>query len=371
MTRRFSHGLVVGKFYPPHAGHHHLIKAAAAACARVTVVVAPSSVESIPLELRLTWLREVHSPTPWVRFVGVIDDHPVDYDDPQIWDAHCRLFQQAAEDEVDAVFSSEAYGQELARRFAATHVCVDAARAAVPVSGTAVRADPVAHWHHLAPPVRAWFTRRVVIVGAESTGTTTLARTLAETLQRRGGAWADTRWVPEYGRELTERKLAALRAVDPDATVFDLTWSPPDFVEIVEAQNVAEDAAARVGGPILVCDTDARATAIWQERYLGATSPQVHAAARMPDLYLLTDHVGVPFEDDGLRDDEHLRAWMTDRFWTELRAAGAPVLEVTGPPQARLTTALQACDALVARGWSLADPLPERGAVTDSPTTRR
>jgi nicotinamide mononucleotide adenylyltransferase len=35
---------VLGKFYPPHAGHHHLIRIAA--CARVTVVVL--AVESIP-----------------------------------------------------------------------------------------------------------------------------------------------------------------------------------------------------------------------------------------------------------------------------------------------------------------------------------
>lgn len=360
MSRRFSHGLVVGKFYPPHAGHHHLIRTAAAACARVTVVVAPSTVESIPLELRLRWLREVHAATPWVRFVGVIDDQPVDYGDPRIWDAHCALFREAAGDDVDAVFTSEEYGAELARRFAAQHVCVDADRRVVPVSGTAVRADPVAHWHHLAPPVRAWFTRRVVVVGAESTGTTTLARALAGALRRRGGVWAATRWVPEYGRELTERKLAALRAVDPAATVFDLTWSRSDFVEVAAAQNAAEDAAARDGSPILVCDTDARATAIWEERYRGSTSPQVRAAARTPDLYLLTSHVGVPFEDDGLRDGEHLRAWMTDRFRAELRGSGLPVLELSGPPRARLAAALDACDALLAKGWSLAAPLPPR-----------
>ena len=45
------------------------------------------------------------------------------------------------------MFSSEAYGVELARRFHATPVIVDLDRERVPVSGTAVRADPVAHWH--------------------------------------------------------------------------------------------------------------------------------------------------------------------------------------------------------------------------------
>ncbi|MET0419409.1 MAG: adenylyltransferase/cytidyltransferase family protein, partial [Actinoplanes sp.] len=110
---RFGHGMVVGKFYPPHAGHHALIAAAAARCARVTVVVAPSRRESIPLDLRLEWLQEVHADTPWVRFVGRYDDHPVDYADPAVWDAHCAVFREAVgPGAVDAVFSSEAYGAE-------------------------------------------------------------------------------------------------------------------------------------------------------------------------------------------------------------------------------------------------------------------
>lgn len=62
---------------------------------------------------------------------------------------------------MDAVFSSEAYGEELARRFDAMPVRVDLDRRGVPVSGTAVRADPVAHWRWLSPAVRAWLVRRV------------------------------------------------------------------------------------------------------------------------------------------------------------------------------------------------------------------
>jgi cytidyltransferase-like protein len=208
----FRHGLVVGKFYPPHAGHHALIEFAATRCAKVTVVVAPSSRESITLAERLRWLEEVHAGTPEIRFVGRHDDHPIDYADPAAWDAHCALFREAAGESVDAVFSSEAYGAELARRFDAVPVPFDLERHTVPVSGTAVRADPVGHWWALRPPVRAWFVRRVVVVGAESTGTTTMARALATHF--------DTRWVPEYGRALTERKLAAL---GPGASVFDVT----------------------------------------------------------------------------------------------------------------------------------------------------
>ncbi|MFG1777425.1 AAA family ATPase [Micromonospora sp. NPDC049048] len=342
--------MVVGKFYPPHAGHHALIEAAAARCAAVTVVVAPSRRESIPLALRLDWLREVHAGTPWVRFVGRHDDHPVDYADPAVWDLHCAVFREALGGApVDAVFSSEAYGAELARRFGAVSVCVDPARRGVPVSGTAVRADPGGHWHLLSAPVRAWFVRRVVVLGAESTGTTTMAAALA--------AHYGTRWVPEYGRELTARKLARLRERDPAATVFDVAWDRDDFAEVVREQQAAEDAAARACGPLLFCDTDARATAVWEERYLGSTSDRVRAAARRPALYLLTDHVGVPFDDDGLRDGEHLRAWMTGRFRAELAGCGVPVVELSGPHRRRLDRAVAACDAMLAAGWSLAEPM--------------
>ncbi|MEW2330341.1 AAA family ATPase [Micromonospora chersina] len=361
-SREFRHGLVVGKFYPPHAGHHALIEAAAARCAAVTVVVAPSRRESIPLDLRVAWLREAHAATPWVRFVGRYDDHPIDYADPAVWDLHCAVFADALGGEpVDAVFSSEAYGEELARRFDAVAVCVDPDRRAVPVSGTAVRADPAAHWRRLGPPVRAWLVRRVVVVGAESTGTTTMAEALA--------AHYGTAWVPEYGRELTERKLAGLRGVRPDATVFDVTWDRDDFLAVVREQQAAEDAAARVSGPLLFCDTDARATAIWEERYLGSSSEVVRAAARRPALYLLTDHDGVPFADDGLRDGEHLRAWMTGRFRAELAGCGAPVVELRGSHEERLAVAVAACDALLAAGWSFAEPLPARPAVARQPGT--
>jgi NadR type nicotinamide-nucleotide adenylyltransferase len=353
---RYAHGLIVGKFYPPHAGHHALIAAAEAACDRVTVVVAPSTRESVPLAARLEWLREAHGPR--VRFVGVHDDHPVDYNDPDVWELHMAIFRSAVGDaRVDAVFSSEAYGVELAERFAAAAVVVDLDRARVPVSGTAVRDDPPAHWHVLGPGARGWLAKRVVVAGAESTGTTTMARALARHYRLRGGPWRDTRWVPEFGRELTERKLAALRAADPGATIFDVTWDRADFVTVAEEQNRAEDRAARAGSPVLFGDTDVFATTIWEERYLGSTSDEVRALVRAPDLYLLTDDRDVPFRDDGLRDGEHLRTWMTGRFRDELDAIAVPHLVLTGSYAERLRAAVRATDDLIARGWVFAAPL--------------
>lgn len=366
----FDHGLVIGKFYPPHAGHHFLIRTAAASCARVTVVVMGADVESIPLADRVDWIRAAYRDHPQVAVTGVADNLVTDLEDEEVWRGHVALMRDGialgahAAHPVDAVFSSESYGTELARRFDAAPVLLDPPRETYAVSGTKVRADPVAHWDALEPPVRAWFARRVVVLGAESTGTTTLSLDLAEALRARGGPHALTGWVPEYGRELTVVKLALARAVAdpalPPPTVFDLDWDDADFETVVRRQNADEQRAARAGGPVLVCDTDALATTVWQQRYRGRTTRQVHElASSIPPraLYLLTSDTDVPFHDDGLRDGEHLRPWMTGRFREVLGAQPVPWLELHGDRGTRLAAALAAVDRLLAQGWGLADPL--------------
>ncbi|MDQ0797178.1 AAA family ATPase [Streptomyces sp. B1I3] len=357
--KRHGHGLVLGKFYPPHAGHHHLVRTAQDRCERLTVLVCAASVESVPLADRVAWMREVH---PGVRVVGAVDDTPMDVTDPAVWDAHMAVFTAAVPERVDAVFTSESYGDELARRFGAESVLVDPERTVFPVSGTAVRADPAGRWDFLEPPVRAALTRRVVVLGAESTGTTTLARALAEHLRRRGGVWTRTQYVAEYGREFSEAKLAALREKWPGAQWEDVTFTTEDFPHIAETQNAREEAAARVGSPVLVCDTDSFATTVWHERYIGGRNPLVERTADRitHHLWLLTDHEGVAFEDDGLRDGEELRPWMTDRFRDELTRTGRTFVELSGPHRVRLAAAVTAVDELLARSWNFAAPLPER-----------
>lgn len=354
-----KHGLVIGKFYPPHLGHHHLVRTAARACEQVTVVVLASVVESIPLASRVAWMREVHAEDGNVTVVGAMDENRVDLEDEEIWQAHVSIMKHAVRSTtalpVDAVFTSEQYGDELARRFEARHVPVDPERGEFPISGSAVRRDPVAAWKFLAPPVRGWLAKRVVLIGAESTGKSTLAADLAATLRSRGGAFAQTRWVAEYGREHAEAKLAAAPAGTP---MEDVVWSSGDFAAIAQSQSAREDAEARAGGPILICDTDAFATSVWHERYMGAPSREVDAIAaqRVPALYLLTHHDDVPFAQDGTRDGEKIRAWMTTRMEERLRSENRPFRWIRGTREPRTRSALSAIDDLLATGWNLAPP---------------
>jgi NadR type nicotinamide-nucleotide adenylyltransferase len=321
MSRR---GLIVGKFYPPHQGHKYLIDTARAQVDELTVIVCGKP-EHVPSgELRAAWLREIH---PDVQIM-LIDDR-LDADDSRLWAVNCIHWLGYR---PDVVFTSEDYGHAFAHYLGCEHVQVDKARVAVPISATRIRANLLACWDYLEPPVRGYYAKRVCLVGAESTGKTTLAQALAQHYQ--------TVWVAEYGREYSERMLQEHGAYD---------WCTDDFTHIAATQCEREDAAARLANGVLICDTDAFATAIWHRRYMGCASPAVEAIVarhRRPDLYLLSD-INVPFEQDGTRDGEQIRHCMHDTFITELTAQPRPIRHLIGSFDEQLHTAIEAIDTLL------------------------
>lgn len=311
---KFPLGLVIGKFYPPHAGHRFLVETALEQSDHVVVIVCGRPTDTIPASLRAAWLREM-VPAAEVR---VIDDH-YDEKDSRVWAENTLLWLGRA---PDAVFTSEDYGDRYASLMGSRHICVDKPRVNRPVSGTAVRNDPFSNWDLIDPPLRGWFAKRICVLGAESTGTTTLAQDLAE--------YYGTNWVAEYGREYSEVKMLANESV----------WHTSEFVDIAREQARREDTAARNSNRLLICDTNAFATTLWHRRYMGSHSPEVEEIARQGrcDLYLLTGDE-IPFVQDGLRDGEHIRHEMHTWFEEALARQTVPWLLLRGSPEARIRAA--------------------------------
>jgi HTH-type transcriptional repressor of NAD biosynthesis genes len=321
-VKRFRTGVVVGKFWPPHLGHHHLIDVAAAQCDRLTVIVAERSDQDLPGEIRAACLREMHPAAE----VIVVDDNVTD--DSASWAEYtCRILGQVPE----AAFTSEDYGEPWARAMGAHHVSVDRGRRVVACSGRMIRADPLGHLAFLSPFMRAVYVRRVAVVGAESTGTTTLALALA--------AHYRTDYVPEYGREYSAAKWR---------DGYTAAWETSEFTAIAAEQARREDDAARTADRVVICDTDVFATTVWHRRYMGRRSPDVEtmAAERRADLYLLTGDE-IPFVQDGLRDGEHVRSDMHRMFVAELELTRRWWRLVTGSPEQRLRQAVGYVDALL------------------------
>ena len=208
---------------------------------------------------------------------------------------------------------------------------VDRQRLQVPCSGTLVRTNPLEHLAFLAPRMRAYYVKRICVLGAESTGTTTMAQALAEHYH--------TVWVPEYGREYSEIKMAK-----------DYTgeWTSDEFVHIAQEQARREDEAARIVNGVLICDTDPFDTTLWHLRYTGRRNAEVEdiARARHYDLYLLTGDE-IPFIQDGLRDGEHIRHTMHQQFIEELTATERHWELLCGSHPERLARAITLIDYLL------------------------
>ncbi|MEZ4195359.1 MAG: AAA family ATPase [Candidatus Paceibacterota bacterium] len=318
----FSRGLIVGKFYPPHRGHKYLIDFARAECKQLTVLLCYKKTESIPGMLRASWLQRIH---PDVRIM-VIEDR-LAADDSEGW---AKSTIEVLGYVPDAVFTSESYGDPYAKFMGTVHVLVDKERTHVPISATMVRSNPMKYADFLEPCVRAYFARRVCVLGAESTGTTTLAVALAKHYH--------TIWVPEDGRMYSMGKVHGDKNIE---------WRTDEFVHIAEAQCELEDRLAESSNGLVICDTDAFATSLWHERYMGKRSTKVEEIAnrRKYDLYILTGDE-IPFEDDGLRDGEDIRHEMHQRFIERLEEENKKYIIVTGSPEARLKMAVKEIDAL-------------------------
>lgn len=312
---KYNLGLVIGKFLPPHRGHKLLIDTATAQSRRVVVIVCAKPTDFVDGDTRADWMREIH---PAVE-IRVIDDR-YDENDSQVWATNTLRWLGRA---PDAVFTSEDYGDRYAALMGAEHVLVDKARTRVPISGTAVRADVFNNWDFIEPPVRGWMAKRVCVLGAESTGTTTLAEALAERLQ--------TVWVEEYGREYAQK----FHPLEPD------NWQSEEFCQIAREQTRREDAAAREANRVLICDTNAFATALWHRRYLGTNHEELDGLASQArcDLYLLTGDE-IPFVQDGLRDGETIRHEMQGWFVDALAAQAVPWFLVQGSRTERIEQAL-------------------------------
>lgn len=339
----FRTGLIVGKFWPPHRGHQLLLETAAAKVSELLVLVyANPDSPTHPAAERAQWLRELYrgdevaagpriGTTP-LRIVALsveADGLPPDAADDYTQREFVRQWLASQGLQVDAVFSSEAYGPGFAAHLGVPHVAVDNAREQVPISGTQVRADAAGAAAYLHPLVAAQLgvvppapVPRVVFLGAESSGKSTLCAALAEA--------CDTEWVPEYGRTLHEQKNGNLEY--------------EDLLYIARRHAELEDEAAQRARGVLFCDTNAATTALYSYYYFHRCDPALQAMAAVCGQRYAHTFVcapTVPFEQDGWRGPEALRSFQHGAILMQLDFYGIPYTLVEGTVEERVTQVLR------------------------------
>jgi NadR type nicotinamide-nucleotide adenylyltransferase len=172
--------------------------------------------------------------------------------------------------------------------------------------------------------------RLICILGAESTGKTTLAQALARHF--------DCPWVPEYLRQFCHENARTPRR-DEQALVIKMQR---DAEIAAQAQATAQQAA------FVFCDTAPLLTAIYSDFIFGdksllAQGRSLHANYALT-LLLAPD---IDWVADGLqRDGEHVRAPVHQCLQQELAALALPVVQIEGGGDRRLLAALQAIEQL-------------------------
>jgi NadR type nicotinamide-nucleotide adenylyltransferase len=159
---------------------------------------------------------------------------------------------------------------------------------------------------------------RVAILGAESTGKSTLAPALA--------ARYGTLWVPEYLREFVETR---------QRVPFE-----HDQVEIARTQREREDAMAALPAArrYLFCDTTPLMTAVYSRIYWGRVPPDLLAMEAAHDYaYTLVAGLDLPWVPDGLqRESEEVREQVHACLLAVLRERGIPFTLLEGDLPQRL-----------------------------------
>jgi HTH-type transcriptional repressor of NAD biosynthesis genes len=336
----FAAGLVVGKFSPRHAGHEALLAHALERCERL-FILSYSNPEFARCEAatRRRWLEQRYPMAnvlvldsaglaALARSLGRNDAPRLpanDSSDEEQRDFVLWLCRHAFCCQVDAVFTSELYGDgfaaHLARGFgsAVRHICFDLERQRLPVSGTRLRAESGTVKQWTAALVNADLVGRLVIFGGESSGKSTLAVALAGRLA--------TGRVDEYGRELWLQRGGQL--------------SYADLLQIGRVQLEREDLAAQGADRWLVCDTSPLTTLYYCLDMFGKAPAELWRLSTRPYDLTFVCAPDFAFVQDGTRRDQAFRQAQHEWYLETLSRCDIAFTVLEGSVEQRLQQALQ------------------------------
>lgn len=164
--------------------------------------------------------------------------------------------------------------------------------------------------------------RKIVIIGPESTGKSTLSKALAESLH--------TVFVPEYARSYLEQQ--------------DNRYEFEDLARIAAGQLALEDKLLLQANQRLICDTDLYVIAVWSSFKYGKVDDYIlqQIATRHYDAYILCD-VDMPWQPDPQREhpDQDMRRFFFSWYKELLIASGRRFLIVSGREDERLQQVLR------------------------------
>ncbi len=293
---KYKVGMYGGSFDPLHVGHIHDIIRAAAVCEELYVMISwCEGRESTSKELRYRWILNSTRHLSNVKII-MVEDTAVskeEYNTNFYWEKGAQDIKDIIGKPIDVVFcGSDYYGTN---RFESLY-CPESEviyfdRAEVPISSTEIRDWATEHWDYIPKVCKDYYVKKVLVVGGESTGKSTLVRNLALAY--------NTNYVEEVGRETCDYAGGEEFMIEED------------LIENFIRQKDEVRKAAKESNRILFVDTDALTTGFYcdllledmSKAQMSKLAEAIHQTNQW-DLVFFLETEGTEFVQDGTRNEE-------------------------------------------------------------------
>jgi HTH-type transcriptional regulator, transcriptional repressor of NAD biosynthesis genes len=229
------------------------------------------------------------------------------------------------------MFGNDDYVRECAKEFGAYYYSPDQDRGTFNISSTKIYTNGLKYYDYLAEVSKPYFNKKVLILGPESTGKSTLSKRLA--------TFFDGKYIEEYGRSYEEMMISNFNRRCT-------TWDIKDYEFIAQRQDEMINDAMEKPSKLIFVDTDALITQMYYELYMKRKASQkIEEIIKSQnfDLIIYLEHRNTDWVADGLRflPDEDQRQQVADLIKQKLNYYGKDyhILDNSGGYEQRFETA--------------------------------